>query len=248
MNNININRILRFAIFGTIGFGIGGAFLGWAIQFNEDRGANFGDWETFLLIIGALLMGAFGGLVLGLALRNKMRILILVVTTSIGSFIASIVGIFTVTNEPTFINISLVSLTLGVVLGIAIGIFLLDWKKVIALSLFGAIGGIIGAAITSNFEDWSVWYALTIQGSIGGAILGGALGFLLTAEDEEQFAQRIEQVKLELKKTAENETQELPQDTGLCPYCNSSNIDEGLMYSWQRVCLDCRKEWDIEHK
>jgi hypothetical protein len=37
------------------------------------------------------------------------------------------------------------------------------------------------------------------------------------------------------------------QDTDKCPFCNSPNIDEGI-YSWQRVCLDCRKEWGIGEK
>ena len=46
----------------------------------------------------------------------------------------------------------------------------------------------------------------------------------------------------------ESKEETFEHDTGKCPYCNSSNIDEGWSYSWQRRCLDCKKQWNIQHK
>src|SRR5829696_5878777 len=86
--------VLRFVIFGAVGFGIGLAVAGFfnsgfiaitAPMFPPGRGAELPPWwATWPPHLSWFFAGACGGAGLGLALRSWKRVVVLAVTGSLG--------------------------------------------------------------------------------------------------------------------------------------------------------------------
>jgi len=178
-----MKTIGKFAIFSAVGFGICGAILGAGYEF---KGA-------LVVLFGLPVVGAIGGVALGLALgRGWRKTAALAGVGAIGFFLGSLVGfIYTAMfTGLSFWEAQLEELeeildsiifhsVLGTVLGTALGLALWNRRKVIGLGLAGALGGAIGAMIMSAVS-LSLWHQMALQGIVGGAFLGAALGYLET--------------------------------------------------------------------
>ncbi len=80
---------------------------------------------------------------------------------------------------------------------------------------------------------------------IGTVLIAKALDKKKVTEEIRGLDQAKDINKIKADTIKEHGVQVFEQYTGECPYCNSSNVDEGI-YSWMRVCYDCNKEWSIE--
>jgi len=167
MKTQELRRIGRFALFGAVGFGIGGLIL--------DVGPVPG-------MIGSPIMGALGGAALGLALRR--RAIALGLTGAIGLLVGILAVLPLALDEHRPFGGDwdgvFFGAIMGTILGAALGLALWDWRKIMGLALAGAIGfGIgfgIGFAIFMSAIDMTIIGLLS--GIIGGAFLGAALGYL----------------------------------------------------------------------
>jgi hypothetical protein len=165
-----VKRIAKFTLFGAVGFGIGGAIMGWAFKYPG-------------IPLSPVIMGVLGGAALGLAL--KRRILALSILGAVGVIIGSIIGIVIAFSDVLFLEVDIgelfpnipFSITLGAFLGAALGLVLKDKVKIAGLALTGALGGAIGALILSA-TTINLSLQIFLQGIIGGAFLGASLGFL----------------------------------------------------------------------
>ena len=102
-----LNRIIKFAIFGALGFGAGGAVLGY-IQTTED------GW---LWLLGLAVIGLIGGATLGFILGNRKKASNLAVFGAI----AGVVGGY-ITSGSDFdpwLQMTIIGLIFGITLGIA---------------------------------------------------------------------------------------------------------------------------------
>ena len=254
--NVDYKRIGRFAIFGAAGFGIGGLIL--AIASEAAAGVN---WKTadmgevmplLLFPLFVVIAGAIGGIALGLALWRRIS-LRLAFLMAIGFFLG-IPAIWVSGIRPSGINDIPFTTLFGLVLGILLGLTLGSWRKFLLLSIAGALGGAVAGVITYPVHSY-VWYIIPFQGVIGGAFLGGALGFLISAEDEQKVALEMDK-KVQKTKVGIGET--FYSSTNMCPYCNSQAIEGGVIYltktdkerktlgygtKRQLVCLKCKSKW-----
>jgi hypothetical protein len=190
--------VMRFVIFGAVGFGIGWAVAGFfnsgfiaitAPMFSPGRGAELPPWwATWPPHISWFFAGACGGAALGLALRSWKRVAALALVGSLAfgvSFFVFFILAF-------LFGFSLVSVGMGAFGGLMLGLALADWRRVVLLGLAGMIGFGVGGAIAAALGmpvlgiDWDqpplllVLYVLVqaMVGLIGGASLGAALGYL----------------------------------------------------------------------
>jgi hypothetical protein len=196
--------VMRVALFGAVGFGIGWTLLGvfgggFAIAGGVGLpmfGAIFsGD---FLALLRYALVfsvgGAFGGAVLGLGLRDGRRAAVMALLGAVafffGSFIVTILYVFFSFFFGEGYGLETASTAaLGLVVGAALGLFLRSWKSTAVLALMGlvgfGIGGVIAAASqgfplqpSEALPSWQSAVSGAIEGLIGGASLGAALGYL----------------------------------------------------------------------
>jgi hypothetical protein len=174
MNNKNNVNILIFALFGVVGFGIGGA-IGGAI------------WVAFdAPHLGFAIFGVVGGASLGAALHEWKKVWVLALASAIGFDIGLLIGLFIPMTiwEPANGQSFLIGAVGGAIGGASIGIALRDWKKTGLLVLASAIGFSIAVWFTwdrlRGFTPQILGGALTlaIWGAIGGLFLGLTLGFL----------------------------------------------------------------------
>jgi MFS family permease len=202
-----IKRIAKFALFGAVGFGIGGPIIWgivwflprhlfhWSVFYLENR---LSSWEIPLLIVVAGFMGVFGGAALGLALNRGQRktaflAIAGVVSFSAGAFLAILPAGFLMGLREYWLfgypNIEEVWLfvvfgsVLGLVGGMGLGLAMMGRRKFVGLAIAGALGFGIGhtilGMIVHYFESSILLSPWTaIPGIIGGAFLGAALGFL----------------------------------------------------------------------
>lgn len=195
--------VMRFVLFGAVGFGIGWAVAGFfnggfiaitAPMFPPGPGPRLEPppwWVGSAPYLSWFFAGACGGAGLGLALRSWKRMVALAVAGflgfGLGSFLFFVLA-FLFGLHPVGVAMG-VGLLGGVMLGLTFG----DWKRVVLLGLAGlagfGIGGAIAAALrmpTILFADWEqpplllLLYVLVqaMVGIIGGASLGAALGYL----------------------------------------------------------------------
>ena len=156
MTNVQeMKRIARFALYGAVGFGVGGLLA-----------------EALPLLgpVAYVARGALGGAALGLALRR--RAIALALAGGIG-FGAGLLALLPLVFDNPFGGVwddAFFGAIVGTILGIALGLALWDWQKIIGLALAGALGFGIGGMIISL--GW------TLMGVTGGAFLGAALGYL----------------------------------------------------------------------
>ena len=190
--------VMRFVIFGAVGFGIGLAIAGFfnsgfiaitAPMFPPGRGAEPPPWWVGSVpYLSWFIAGACGGAGLGLALKSWKRVAALAVAGCVGfgvgySFFFVLAFLF---------GFPLVGTGMGALGGLMLGLALADWRKVVLLGLAGTVGFGVGEAIAAALGmpvsgiDWEqpsfllVLYVLVqaMVGIIGGASLGAALGYL----------------------------------------------------------------------
>ena len=190
--------MMRFVVFGAVGFGLGGAIAGacWPLAF-VTRG------PSALLFI---LSGVVGGASLGLALGDRTRAIRLallgILGFSPGGIVALVIGFGFMSGSAEYGIRGMMGIFGGAIVGASLALAFADWKRVIVLALaraagFGA-GVVIGAfALQEMFGESTligtsgtiVLYAIT--GIIGGASLGAALGYLESRKRAEGRRPRI---------------------------------------------------------
>lgn len=201
---MSLTNVMRFVIYGAVGFGIGWAVLGvlgggfpmaGAVGTVLGGAIFSGDLPALLLYTPVLsLGGAFGGAVLGLALKDFRRVVILAVLGAVGFFVGSfiVVGLFF---SLSFMQVgyglleALSAAALGLVVGAVLGLTLRSFRGILLLALMGLVGFGMGGLIAATLQGFplqpseglpSLQTAAfgAVEGIIGGASLGAALGFL----------------------------------------------------------------------
>jgi hypothetical protein len=176
----------RFAIWGAVGFGLGGAIA-----------STTGD----LLIVGFVIQGALGGAILGLAMEAWGRTAVMALACSFGFLVGYYLAFFVVLN---LFEIPFSRLFIGAYGGGAggamLGLSLAGRGKslgtnVLVLAIAGALGfglgmELIGIGVASGWnplraqiapELWRAVWGTTLfalEGIIGGLFLGTALWLL----------------------------------------------------------------------
>jgi hypothetical protein len=200
-------NVMRFVVFGAVGFGIGWVVAGLfntalvgitEPMFPPGRGAEPPPgWVTWPPYFTYFLAGACGGAGIGLAIGGCKSVVALAIAGGVG-FGVSFFLLFVVA---FLFGLPEVGIAMGVGLfgGVLLGLTFGDWKRVVFLGLAGLLGFGIGGAITGALrmpfalfpffaEFVELWQSplLLLQhalvqamvGLIGGALLGAALGYL----------------------------------------------------------------------
>jgi len=178
-----MNRIVRFALWGAVGFCVGGAI----------GGTITSDLNTF---VSLAILGIFGGASLGFVSKGWKGAIILALASGagfvFGTFLSVIIGMglgLTLPEPIDEIYGLVVPFVMGAITGavggMALGLALKDWRGVGLLALAGAVGCGIAAQINQNVllgllttQLLSTVVPFSIWGLIGGAFLGVALGYL----------------------------------------------------------------------
>ncbi len=161
----------KLPLFGAVGFGVG-IIIGGIIAYSLFK--NF----IVLNAMPSSIMGAIGGAALGLALKDKKKVLYLACAGAIGFAIGEAIGL-------TFKGAMPYSI-IGAIGGAALGLALKDKKKVLYLACAGAIGFAVSHVINATVqfqigyttEFWEVIMVI-ITGILGYAIAGFTLGLTL---------------------------------------------------------------------
>jgi hypothetical protein len=203
--------VMRFVVFGAIGFGIGWAVAGFlnsaliAIthpMFSPGPGQQpLPWWVSWPSQLAYFFGGACGGAGLGLALGNWKRVAAL----TVAGFLAFGVGNFILFVLAFLFGFPLMSVVSGAFGGLILGVALADWRGVLLLGLAGMVGFGVGGAIATALGmpplafDWEqppLWLGLYVLvqamvGIIGGASLGVALGYLESRKLAEERRPRV---------------------------------------------------------
>jgi hypothetical protein len=141
---------IRFAVLGAAGFGVGSIIAGSGI----------------LIPLG----GAAGGALLGLALKDRRRAVILALLGALGATLGVLVTVMF--GSPVWDSPGAMGAVMGATIGASLGVAFGDWKRVAALGVAGAVGFGLGGALAGDSPS-----SLLATGVLGGASLGGALGY-----------------------------------------------------------------------
>ena len=178
-----MNRIARFALWGAVGFCVGGAI----------GGTITSDLNTF---VSMAILGIFGGASLGFVSKGWKGAIILALASGagfvFGTFLSVIIGMGLGLTLPEpideiygLVNPFVMGAIIGAVGIIALGIALKDWRELGLLALAGAVGCGIAAQINQSLllsilttRILSTVVPLSIWGLVGGASLGAVLGYL----------------------------------------------------------------------
>ncbi|KTB47691.1 hypothetical protein [Dehalogenimonas alkenigignens] len=185
------NNILKFALFGAAGFGLGGLLYGISIQ-TPLPGTSF---YVLLTLFGFAAQAGVGGLALAMALGvNPPRALKMVLFCIFGFLAARyllLLPLFFVIGDRFSGNPPesyVLNLLLGFISGVGagIGIWLSSGlrRSVGLLILSGGIGFGFGLLITTPLYyglSPQHWLGYTVAGTIGGGVLGAAMGSMQTA-------------------------------------------------------------------
>jgi hypothetical protein len=197
--------VVRFVLFGAVGFGIGWAVAGF---FNsgfiaitnpmfEPGSEPPPGWVTWPPYFAYFFAGAYGGVGLGLAIGGWKRVVALAVAGGVGFG----VGFFLFFLVAFLFGLREVGVAMGVGLfgGVMLGLTFGDWKRVVLLGLAGLVGFGIGGAIAATLRMPFAIYPFLVDfvelqgaplllaqhvlvqamvGLVGGASLGAALGYL----------------------------------------------------------------------
>jgi hypothetical protein len=183
--------VMRFVIFGAVGFGIGWAIAGTMLgAVGVDGGFAFATGAFFFMgtFPAYVFGGAIGGASLGLALKNRRKVADLALMSAVGMFFGSIIafaiGLFVSNGEYAPLR-AVGEAALGMALGAGIGLALGSWRATAISALAGFVGFGIGAMIATTLLGsqpppalWQDVLVQAIEGLIGGASLGAALGYL----------------------------------------------------------------------
>lgn len=161
-------------VYGTLGFGIGGA-IGGAIWFAFDAPH-----------LGFAILGALGGTSLCLTRNNWRATIVAALACAVGFDIGFLLPFFVSLAiwEPVNAQGLFIGGIGGAIGGVSLGLGTKEWKRSWLLTLAGAIGfGIIVQVfwdILRGLQPHVLWGAITLSiwGIVGGASLGVALGYL----------------------------------------------------------------------
>ena len=170
----------KFALWGAIGFGIGGAIHGLGSELLVVSGKG-----TWFVYGGLEIMGASGGASLGLALDNQSWKMAwrLSLAGAIGLASGWIVASYLAWDlQLVWVGY----LVWGAILGASFGVAMWSWKKVGFLALAGAVGFVVvlliqwGLSGLIPIETYSANNIVrsTMGGIISGVSLGAALGYM----------------------------------------------------------------------
>ena len=157
--------VIRFIVLGAVGFGIGVIIAG----------------AGLLIPVG----GALGGASLGLGLEDKSKAVILALLGALGATFGVIV-VF-IAGSPVWDSPVRMAAVIGAMVGASLSVAFWDWKRVVALTVAGAVGFGLGGAISGDSPS-----GLLAPGVIGGASLGAAIGYL---EKRKQAAEQRPRVR-----------------------------------------------------
>lgn len=188
--------VMRFVLFGALGFGIGGAIAGSFVV--NPVGHSLLALPLFLL--GLLIIGTLGGASLGLALRDRRKATVLAgwgaAGFGLGFFVGFIGLVFALLLGGAYIHwpasfymeYGLLGAFTGAVGGVALGVALRNRRSILALALAGFVGfgvgdmlglpGIVEVLQDLLAEEGYNPGLFAITEAIGGASLGAALGYL----------------------------------------------------------------------
>ena len=198
MGDDKMKKIAMFALFGAVGFGIGGLFPGPAALFAFAASFQRTDWPSAVIALAILgfgfaTEGALGGTALGLALGKGRRMTAaLALFGGIGFVAGGFLGASLCYSFLFFRSgggmlqvappgIALLDGALG---GAALGLALRDGRKIIGLALAGALGFWLGSMIANYVHHWLGFgflltvFMFSLQGIIGGASIGAVMGYL----------------------------------------------------------------------
>lgn len=177
-------RLLRFVSLGAYGFGAAGALAGtsWPLL------PKTVGLSALLVVLG----GAIGGASLGLALRDRSKVVILALLGAVGFTVGSIAAVFLAfvgmlpaseSGATNAVGTVAAGLLVGTVGAASLGVSLRDPRKLVILTLAGAVGFGVGLLAKFALEHTLRLGAvedvlLAVGGVIGGATLGATLGYL----------------------------------------------------------------------
>ncbi len=170
-------RLIQIILFGAVGFGIGGILP---------------------LPLNVLIGGAVGGAALGLAFKDRERVVILAVLGEMGLILGVMAGLGI---SHYFFHSSEVPVMamMGAVVGASLGVAFLDWRTILALAVAGAVGfsvgslpgGSLGFSIPIIRQLLGAAGSIAVAGLVGGASLGAALGYLEKRKLAEERSPRV---------------------------------------------------------
>jgi hypothetical protein len=201
---MRVTSMMRFVLFGAIGFGIGGTIAGvsWPLAFLTSGTSG-------LLFV---LSGAVGGASLGLALGDRRKTMRLAVLGVLGSTVGGIVALLTafgffapipaLSGSEDYGVRGVMGVLGGAMVGASLGLAFEDWRRILAFTVAGAAGfgagvivgvfsvrGIFGEGYLVGTSGTIILYAVT--GILGGASLGAALGHLEKRRLAERRGSRV---------------------------------------------------------
>jgi hypothetical protein len=203
--SMSTRSVTRFVLYGAVGFGIGWAIAGFLTSgFLAITNPMFQTppwWVEWPPQMAYFLGGALGGAALGAAKGTWKRVVTLALAGAVGFGVGSIL-FFVVA---FLFGFPLVSVGMGALGGILLGLALADWRGVVLLGLAGMVGFGVGEAIAIALGmppfafDWEqppLWQMLFVLvqgmvGIIGGASLGAALGYLERREPVRERSPRV---------------------------------------------------------
>jgi hypothetical protein len=164
---MSATSVVRFTIFGAVGFGGGAALAG-----------------ALLGLVGLPLTGSVGGAALGFALKDWRRTVNLALLGALGMTVGAIAGLV-VGSFFSYASMGPIAATVGAVVGASLGAALSDWRTILALAVAGAVGFYVGS-LPADFVRFYVPVlrqlgesgSYVVVGLVGGASLGAALGYL----------------------------------------------------------------------
>jgi hypothetical protein len=166
-----MKRIAWFALYGAIGFGIGGLIFMTVITQGESLALSFS---------APAVMGAIGGAALGLASRDWKIVLILTLLGAIGfltgATIALLSGSFTWEILGDIGFAFFFCAMMGAIGGAVLALPSLNWRRIIGLAFAGALG--FGTGIIMLIMPINGFLQMCLWGVFGGAVMGAALGYL----------------------------------------------------------------------
>jgi hypothetical protein len=208
--------VMRFIIYGAVGFGIAWTLLG---AFGGGfplaggvgtilGGAIFGGDLPALLVYTPILSlgGAIGGAALGLVFNDFKRVVILAVLGAVGFFSGSLIVVGLFFSLSFVAGYSLLeafsAAAMGLVVGALLGLSLRSFGGTVVLALMGMVGFGIGGMLAAALQGFpsqpsesflSVQSAVfgAVEGIIGGSSLGAALGYLETRKQASQPSPRV---------------------------------------------------------
>ena len=188
---VRIKSIVRFALLGAVGFGIGGivgaviwgspttTFTKEGVEYTVRLTLNPGQ-----IFLSFALIGAMGAASLGLGLRNWRKAGVGALVGAVGFSTATFIGLVIQLvlwgfEPPPYFAGLFIGAIIGIVFGASLGLALRGWKAAGLLALAGAIGfGVMFQAVSNLEFEVSSAKSFGIWGAIAGATLGVALGYL----------------------------------------------------------------------